>query len=112
MDTSSEIQTVWVYEVRDEFIDQFKEAYGPNGKWVNLFRHCSGYIKTILLQDLDNPNQFITIDYWQSYSAYSSMKEIVAPEYEYLDKQCEPYSSSENHLGIFETIDDWKSETL
>jgi quinol monooxygenase YgiN len=110
MNPHNEIQTVWAYEVRSEFIDQFKAAYGPDGKWAKLFRHCSGYLKTVFLQDLDNPNRFVTIDYWRSYSAYSSMKEIVAPEYEYLDKQCEPYTASKDHLGIFETIDDWKND--
>jgi quinol monooxygenase YgiN len=110
MDAHKAIQTVWAYEIKDEFIDQFKEAYGPNGKWATLFRHCSGYIKTVFLQDLDNPNRFITIDYWKSYSAYSSMKEIVEPEYEYLVKQCEPYTDAEEHLGIFETIDDWTND--
>lgn len=111
MNTHNEIQTVWTYEVKDEFMGQFKEAYKPDGEWANLFGNCSGYIKTVLLQDLDNPNLFITIDYWQSYSAYCSMKEIIALEYEYLDKQCKAYTASEDHLGIFETIDDWQKDS-
>ena len=110
MNADNQIQAVWAYEVKDEFIDQFKEAYGPDGKWANLFRHCPGYIKTLLLRDFDNPNRFITIDSWQSYAAYSSMKEIVTSEYEYLDKQCEPYTATEDHLGIYEMIDDWKND--
>ncbi len=110
MDAHSEIQTVWAYEVKDEFIGRFKEAYGPNGKWAKLYGHCSGYLKTVLLQDLDNPNRFITIDYWKSYSAFTTMKEIVTPEYEYLEEQCRPYMTSEDHLGMYETIDDWKND--
>jgi hypothetical protein len=110
MNPHNNVQTVWVYEVGDAFIEQFKAAYGPDGKWERLFRHCSGYVKSMLLQDLDNPNRFVTIDYWLSFSAYSSMKEIVAPEYEYLNKQCEPYTVTEEHLGIFETIDDWNHD--
>jgi heme-degrading monooxygenase HmoA len=110
MNRHNDIQTVWVYEVKAAFIDQFKAAYGPDGKWAKLYRHCSGYIKTILLQDMDNPNRFIIIDYWLSLSAYSSMKEIVAPEYEYLEKRCEPYAASKKHLGVFEMIDDWKND--
>jgi hypothetical protein len=110
MNPHDEIQTIWIYEVNDGFMDQFRAAYGPDGKWVTLYRHCSGYIKTMLLQDLDNPNRFVAIDYWLSFSAYASMKEIVAPEYEYLVKQCKPYTASVEHWGIFESIDDWENE--
>jgi hypothetical protein len=106
------IQTVWAYEVRQDFIGQFEKAYGPDGDWAKLFKKCSGYIESVLLQDLDIPNRFIVIDCWQSESAYSSMREIIAPEYEYLDKRCKPYSDSESHLGVFETIDEWNNSEV
>jgi quinol monooxygenase YgiN len=107
-----EIQTIWDYEVRDNFIGQFKDAYGPDGEWAKLYKKCSGYIKTDLLQDLDNPNRFITIDCWQSHTALDSMIHIVAPEYEYLEKRCEAFTTSENHIGIFELIDHWDEQNV
>jgi heme-degrading monooxygenase HmoA len=103
--SDKEIQTIWEYEVRSDFIAQFITAYGPNGDWVKLFLKCPGFIKTELKRDLDNPNRFVTIDYWQSYSAFSSMKQLIATEYKDLDNQCEAYTLSENHIGIFEMVD-------
>lgn len=101
MSSNSNFQSIWEYEVKDEFRADFIEAYGSNGLWVSLFRKCKGYIKTELKQDADYPKRFLTIDYWQSQSAFSSMKQTIGDEYSSLDKQCESYTLSENHIGFF-----------
>ena len=105
------VQSIWEYEVRDHFISQFKIAYGPNGDWVKLFQKCPGYLKTELKRDIDNPNRFLTFDFWQSYSAFASIKQIIAAEYEVLDKRCDDYTLSENHIGVFEMADIKESST-
>ncbi len=101
MNSQSNFQSIWEYEVKDEFRADFIEAYNSNGLWVNLFWECEGYIKTELRQDTDQPSRFITIDYWQSHSAFSAMKQMISDEYNKLDKQCEAYTLSENHIGFF-----------
>jgi len=111
MGSEKKIQTIWEYEVRSEHITQFKNAYGANGDWVRLFQKCPGYLKTELKRNLDNPNIFLTVDYWQSYSDFLSMKLIIADEYSILDKLCEVYTSSENHLGVFEIVDNAEIRT-
>ena len=111
MNLTSKIESIWEYEVRDHFLPQFKIAYGPNGDWAKLFQKCPGYIKTELKQDIDNPNIFLTIDFWQSFSAFASIKQIIAAEYEDLDKRCNNYTLSEKHIGLFEMADIKESST-
>ena len=101
MNSQSNFQSIWEYEVKDEFRTDFIEAYNSNGLWVKLFRECEGHIETELKQDIDQPNRFITIDYWQSHSAFSAMKQTISDEYNKLDKRCEAYTLSENHIGFF-----------
>ena len=101
MNSESNFQSIWEYEVKDEFRAEFIEAYSSSGLWVSLFGQCKGYIKTELKQDVDHPERFLTIDYWQSQSAFSAMKRAIGDEYNKLDKQCEIYTLSENHIGFF-----------
>ena len=105
MNPEKEIQTIWEYEVRSDQLTQFQDAYGPNGDWARLFQKCPGFIKTELKRDFKNPIRFITIDYWQSYSAFSAIQQLIATEYNILDKLCEEYTLSENHIGVFEVTD-------
>jgi len=105
LNSNIKVQSIWEYEVRDSFIAQFKNAYGPNGDWVKLFQKCPGYLKTELKRDINNLNRFLTIDFWQSYSDFSTIKKIIAAEYEALDKHCCNYTLSEIHIGVFEIAD-------
>jgi heme-degrading monooxygenase HmoA len=105
LNPNNEIQTIWEYKVKGDQLTQFQNAYGPNGDWARLFQKCPGFIKTELQRDIEDPNRFITIDYWQSYSAFSSIQNLIATEYKILDKLCEEYTLSENHIGIFEITD-------
>jgi heme-degrading monooxygenase HmoA len=97
----SNFQSIWEYEVDNNFRADFIEAYDSHGLWAKLFKQCKGYIRTELVQDLNQPNRFVTIDYWQSNSAFLAMNKTVAEEYNKLDKQCEAYTLSENHIGFF-----------
>jgi len=101
LNSESDFQSIWEYEVDDRFLAEFIEAYGSNGLWVSLFKQYKGYIKTDLIRDIENPKRFLTIDYWRSQSSFASMKQTISNEYDRLDKQCEAYTLSENHIGYF-----------
>ena len=101
LSSESNFQSIWEYEVRDKFRAAFIEAYSSNGLWVGLFKQCKGYIKTELMQDVNHPKRFLTIDYWQSQPTFSAMKQTISDEYNKLDKQCGAYTLSENHIGFF-----------
>ncbi|MBN4081200.1 hypothetical protein JYT44_02425 [Caldithrix abyssi] len=101
MNSTTELQSIWEYIVPNEYLTDFIKTYSPDGDWVKLFQQCQGYIKTELIRDIYQPDRFITIDFWQSHNAFSAMKETIGDEYKKLDKHCEAFTSSENHLGFF-----------
>jgi heme-degrading monooxygenase HmoA len=79
----------------------FIRAYGPDGIWVQLFQKEEGYIGTDLIQDLNNPRRFLTVDYWQSRAAYDRFRAHAVSDYEAIDRQCEGLNEKESALGAF-----------
>lgn len=102
MSNHSDIRILWEYEIHEKFRDHFVKAYEPQGVWAKLFSRYKGHVKTELIRDMDQPNRFITIDYWQSYSAFSIMKHTISDEYDELDRQCDAYTLSEKYIGCFQ----------
>lgn len=102
MKTKQKIQIIWTYTVKEAYLKKFVEAYSPEGAWAGLFQNCPGYIKTDLKRDPANALRFLTIDYWESMSAYAAMKQTVKSAYEALDQQCDAYTLAEEFVGIFE----------
>jgi quinol monooxygenase YgiN len=100
-DNSPAIKVLWEYFVKDGCLDQFIQAYAPDGGWADLFRKHQGYLKTELIQDSSNPGRFITIDHWVSLSAYSAMKHLSRNEYKSMDEHCENLTIDENYIGVF-----------
>jgi heme-degrading monooxygenase HmoA len=94
-------QSIWEYEVREKFRPDFVRAYDSNGTWIKLFSRCPGYLNTELKRDVENANRFVTVDSWESFSAFSSMKQSIGSEYTKLDNKCEVFTQSENHIGFF-----------
>lgn len=94
---------LWEFEVKPGCLDRFREAYGPQGAWVWLFRSDSAFIETRLLHDSHQPEKFVTLDFWQSRAAYQSFKELNRSSYVELDKECANLTTRETMLGEFET---------
>lgn len=92
---------IWEYLVRPETVDSFREAYGPDGEWVALFRRAAGYVRTELYRDLDDPHRYITVDSWESRQAYERFRQSFAGEFEDLDARCEALTLQEVRLGHF-----------
>jgi len=104
MESKKKFQTIWEYHVKDEYIPFFKEVYAPDGDWANLFSRIPGYVKTELIQDCDQQNRFVTIDYWESREDFLNLRRKVGPEYRDLDIRTEQLTLSEKHLGYFTYI--------
>lgn len=95
---------VWEFRVRDQQLASFVAAYGPEGHWVQLFRRASGYLRTELFRDLDDPARFVTVDYWTSREAALELRVRFRNEFEALDAQGEEYTLEERQLGEFEVL--------
>jgi hypothetical protein len=94
---------LWEFEVKSGCEGRFQSAYGPQGEWVRLFRGDPGFVETRLLQDPVMPGKFITLDFWQSRSAYESFKELNHAAYSLLDKKCESLTAQEHCIGMFDS---------
>jgi heme-degrading monooxygenase HmoA len=96
---------IWEFEVPEERVGAFIEAYGPAGSWARLFRQASGYRGTELYRDRDDPRRFVTLDFWLSEVEYDTFRNRFADEYAALDRACEPLTRAERPLGRFALAD-------
>ncbi len=103
---SAKFAYIWQYFVEDSHRDEFLEAYGPNGNWVQLFSRDPSYVETRLLHDADDDGRYVTIDYWVSRNARDSFREKYSREFSILDEKCEQLTTKEEFLGDFVLVDD------
>ena len=90
---------VWRFTTDDPAA--FEEHYGPNGTWVQLFRHSEDYVRSDLLKGAD---AYLTMDWWTSLAAYDAFRERYAEEYARVDQACEAVTTFEEKLGEFESV--------
>jgi heme-degrading monooxygenase HmoA len=96
--------SVWEFRVAPEHVETFERTYGPEGEWVRLFRRASGYVRTELHRDRQDPLRFLTVDYWESAAHWSAFRARHAREYESLDARCAGLTLSESAIGQFEPV--------
>lgn len=92
---------IWEYIIDERRRDDFLHYYRPDGLWAVLFRKAEGYIRTELLKDRDNPQRFLTVDYWRAEADRNAFREKYAQEFEKIDKTCESFTHSERFWGDF-----------
>lgn len=95
---------LWEFLVKPEARLAFEKAYGPDGKWAQLFRQSAEYLGTDLLRDLVRPERYLTLDRWASRDALSRFKQSHQSAYAALDKRCEALTEHEALLGEFELV--------
>ncbi|WP_201316375.1 antibiotic biosynthesis monooxygenase family protein [Dyella sp. EPa41] len=95
---------VWEFRLAAAHAARFEQAYGPEGAWVELFRHAPGFIETRLLRDAEDETRYLTVDRWESRDAFEDFKRRFATEYRTLDAQLEGLALSETRLGAFDAI--------
>jgi heme-degrading monooxygenase HmoA len=93
---------LWQFETIDALAPAFTVAYGPDGPWVAFFRRARGYLGTDLFRHTSSPPCFLTLDRWESRSAYESFRRERATEYAALDAECERLTTSERFLAAWE----------
>lgn len=96
---------MWEYEVAPDKLGEFECIDGPTGEWARLFRRAAGYIRTELHRDRAVRSRFVTIDYWESDSAWEAFRTEFAKECEDLDGRCAILTNREMELGRFEPLE-------
>lgn len=92
---------IWKFEVETEKVAEFLSHYGPVGTWSRLFRRSAGYVETLLLQDRQASNSYVTIDRWESSEAHDKFIREHRADYERLDRLCESLTRTEQSLGSY-----------
>ena len=95
---------IWTYRIAPEHRAAFLAAYNPSGEWAQLFSRDRAYLHTQLLQDADDANRYVTLDFWTTQAARDAFRKQYADEFEALDGRCENYTIDETFLGDFTNL--------
>jgi len=93
---------LWEFEVKSGCEERFQSVYGVDGDWARLFRTDESFIGTRLVRDAVRSDKFVTLDFWESRSAYESFKELNHAAYWRLDRECQTLTMFERCLGYFD----------
>jgi heme-degrading monooxygenase HmoA len=96
---------VWAFRPLPGREAEFERAYGPQGRWAALFREAPGYLGTDLLRAADGSGRYLTVDRWQSQSAFEEFAVSRRSAYEALDQACEALTESEERMGDFLAVE-------
>jgi heme-degrading monooxygenase HmoA len=92
---------LWQFDIAEEHIPGFETAYGSQGSWASLFARSPEYLGTELLKDAYVPGRYVTIDRWRSEDAFRAFRAQHDPDYEALDRGCDPLTGVETRIGAF-----------
>jgi heme-degrading monooxygenase HmoA len=95
------IRIVWEYRVAPGREREFQRHYAADGTWAAFFRGARAYRRTELMRDIEDPQRFLTVDYWDDLKSYQDFRNAFRHEYEALDRQMEDLTLAEEKLGIF-----------
>jgi heme-degrading monooxygenase HmoA len=90
------------FEVKSGCEQRFQMVYGATGEWERLFRTDPNFLETRLLRDPMQTDKFVTLDFWESRSAYESFKELNHAGYVAMDRSCQSLTNFERCLGYFD----------
>ncbi|MBA3915706.1 MAG: antibiotic biosynthesis monooxygenase [Acidobacteriales bacterium] len=104
MTDQPEVIVIWEFEVRTDSEDEFRQIYGNEGDWAQLFRRAEGFRGTELLRDLAAPRRYFTLDRWSSLAAFEAFGSGHNAEYRELDERCAGLTVTERRLGSFAIV--------
>jgi heme-degrading monooxygenase HmoA len=94
---------LWEYEVKPGCEERFENAYGAKGEWVRLFRRDANYRETRLVRDAVRRGVYLTMDFWESRTAYEEFMTRHRTEYAAIDAKGEELAVRERRIGWFES---------
>ncbi len=70
--------------------------------WAQLFRQAAGFIGTTLLRPTEPGGPWLTLDHWESRTAFERFQESRGDEYRRLDLALAELTVDEQFVGAFE----------
>ena len=94
-------EIVWEFRVSLSRRTDFEATYGSDGPWARLFERAAGFTEVKLLQCTEQDGRYLTIDRWESHSAFETFRREFAVDYEALDERLEGLAITEARIGAF-----------
>jgi heme-degrading monooxygenase HmoA len=91
---------LWEYDVRPGLQNAFEQLYGAHGEWGGLFREHQGFISTELLRS-DQALRYLSIDRWESESAYAAFLTLASERYAQIDARGDALTIDERRIGRY-----------
>ena len=95
---------IWEFKVRPECQSDFIDLCGHSGEWTQWFRKSPEYIGTDLLRSNEDVNLFLTVDKWNSKTAYDQFYNSDRDTFNRLDQKGETYTLEEKLIGAYEVV--------
>jgi len=95
---------IWKFRPPADREDEFTAAYSSDGAWARLFGTAEGFLGTQLFWPAEPGGWWMTIDRWQSESAFSAFQAQLGTEYRRLDAELEGCAGQEEFIGAFEDV--------
>jgi heme-degrading monooxygenase HmoA len=93
---------VWRFEPAAGREQEFAAAYAGDGIWSQLFRRADGFVETRLLAPAEPGGPWLTLDRWQSRSAFERFEQTHREAYRALDAELLHLTTAEQFIGAFE----------
>ena len=91
----------WEFLLKHGEEEKFLAGYGPEGKWVQLFRKAPGFVRTELARSEYDAHKFVTVDVWETRAAYEAFRKKFEAEYDLLDDELRGCTVNEERVGSF-----------
>ncbi len=93
---------IWQFQPAAGLEQQFAAAYSADGVWALLFREAEGFVSTTLLAPAEPGGAWLTLDRWQSRSAFDRFQRNSGEAYRRLDAELMPLTKGELFIGAFD----------
>jgi heme-degrading monooxygenase HmoA len=93
---------IWRFDPAPGHEHDFAAAYACDGPWARLFNHAEGFIGTTLLAPYEPGGPWLTLDRWESRSAFDRFQDTYGETYRSLDVELSHLTTDELFIGAFE----------
>ena len=93
---------IWQYDVDPERKAEFEAAYSSDGDWARLFGRSDGYRGTELFRLVGKPLRYLTVDRFESTTAWHKFQSEHGSDYAALDRATEGLTLAERELSATE----------
>ena len=90
---------IWQYDVDPERETEFEQAYSADGEWARLFARSEAYIETELFRRVGQPLRYLTVDRFESATAWHEFLTEHGSDYAELDRATEGLTLAERELS-------------